>query len=89
MEGSCLLENNSNMRQRHFEPALTKAGIGHIRFHDLRHTYDNLMIEQGENIKYIQAQLGRSTPTITLNIYAHLMKSTNQEAAIRLEKAIF
>ncbi len=81
--------NNSNMRRRYFEPALTKAGIGHIRFHDLRHTYASLLIEQGENIKYIQAQLGHSTPTVTLNIYAHLMKPINQEAAIRLEKAIF
>ena len=59
--------NNSNMRRRHFEPALKKAKIGHIRFHDLRHTYASLMIEQGENIKYIQAQLGHSTPTVTLN----------------------
>ncbi len=81
--------NNSNMRRRHFEPALTGAGIGHIRFHDLRHTYASLLIEQGENIKYIQTQLGHSTPMVTLNVYTHLLKPTNQEAAIRLEKAIF
>ncbi len=81
--------DHSNMRGRHFYPALEKAGIKKIRFHDLRHTYASLLIEQGENIKYIQDQLGHSTPTVTLNVYAHLMKSTNQEAAIRLEKAIF
>jgi len=47
------------------------------------------MIEQGENLKYIQTQLGHSSPTVTLNVYAHLMKPTNQEAACRLENAIF
>lgn len=81
--------NHSNMRSRYFEPALKKAKIGKVRFHDLRHTYASLLIEQGENIKYIQSQLGHSSPTVTLNVYAHLLKSTNQEAALRLEKAIF
>lgn len=42
-----------------------------------------------DNIKYIQSQLGHSSPTITLNVYAHLMKPTNQEAACRLENSIF
>jgi integrase len=77
------------MRYRYFEPALEKAGIGKVRFHDLRHTYASLLIEQGENIKYIQSQLGHSSPSVTLNVYAHLMKSVNQEAALRLENAIF
>jgi integrase len=81
--------NYSNMVQRHFHKALKKAGIGHIRWHDLRHGYASLLIQQGENIKYIQSQLGHSSPTVTLNVYSHLMKSENQEAACRLEESIF
>jgi len=81
--------NYSNMMNRVYLPALENAGIDRIRFHDLRHTTASLMIEQGENIKYIQSQLGHSSPTVTLNVYAHLMKPTNQEAACRLESAIF
>ena len=81
--------NYSNMVQRYFLPALTKAEIPRIRFHDLRHTYASLMIEQGENIKYIQNQLGHSSPMVTLNVYAHLMKPTNQEAVQRLERPDF
>ena len=42
-----------------------------------------------ENIKYIQNQLGHSSPTVTLNVYAHLMKPVNQESAMRLENTIF
>jgi integrase len=68
---------------------LEKAKLNKIRFHDLRHTTASLMIEQGENIKYIQSQLGYSSPTVTLNVSAHLMKPTNQEAACRLERTIF
>ena len=81
--------NHSNMRSRYFFPALDKAGIGRVRFHDLRHTYASLLIEQGENIKYIQTQMGHATPVVTLTVYAHLLKPTNQEAAIQLEKAVF
>lgn len=44
---------------------------------------------QGENVKYIQNQLGHSAPTVTLNVYSHLMKPFNQEAALRLEKQVF
>ena len=51
--------------------------------------YASLLIEQRENIKYIQTQLGHSNPMVTLNVYAHLMKSTNQEAPSRLENTIF
>jgi len=81
--------NNKNMLRRNFRPALKAAGCPAIRFHDLRHTYASLLIAQGENIKYIQNQLGHASPTITLNVYAHLMKPTNQEAACRLENAVF
>jgi len=81
--------NHNNLVNRHFFPALKEAELPRMRFHDLRHTYASLLIEQGENIKYIQTQLGHSNPTITLNVYAHLMKEVNQEAACRLENTIF
>jgi len=74
---------------RAFQPALQKASLPRIRFHDLRHTYASMLIEQGENIKYIQSQLGHSSPSVTLDIYAHLMNPTNQEAARKLEETIF
>lgn len=81
--------NYSNMVNRHFQTALNATGLPRLRFHDLRHTYASLLIEQGENIKYIQSQLGHSSPMVTLTVYAHLMKTVNQEAACRLENAIF
>ena len=78
-----------NMTKRFFHPALKASECPRIRFHDLRHTYASLMIEQGENIKYISSQLGHTNPTTTLNIYAHLMKQDNQAAVCKLENTIF
>jgi integrase len=60
--------NYSNMVRRHYHPALEAAGLPRIRFHDLRHTYASQMISHGENIKYIQSQLGHSSHTVTLNV---------------------
>jgi len=81
--------DSCNMYYRYFKPALKRAGLGKVRFHDLRHTYASLLIEQGENIKYVQTQLGYSNPTITLNVYAHLMRPYNQESARKLENSVF
>jgi integrase len=81
--------NYSNMVKRYFINGLRQAKLPKIRFHDLRHTYSSLLIEQGENIKYIQSQLGHSSPMVTLNVYAHLMQTVNQEASCRLENRIF
>ena len=81
--------DNHNVLTRHFRPALKKAGLPRIRFHDLRHTYASLLIEQKENIKYVQTQLGHSTPMMTLNVYSHLMTPCNQDAPNRLEDTVF
>ena len=81
--------NYSNAVNRYFRPALEKAKLPTMQWHDLRHTFASLLIHQGENIKYIQSQLGHSSPTVTLNVYAHLMNPVNQESACRLENTIF
>jgi hypothetical protein len=38
--------NPSNLRQRSFAPLLKKAGLPHVRFHDLRHTCATLLLSQ-------------------------------------------
>jgi integrase len=78
-----------NMIHREFEPALTRAGIRKIRFHDLRHTYATLLIDRGEHPKYIQVQMGHSSINVTMDIYGHLMRAVNQDAAKRLDAAVF
>jgi integrase len=81
--------NRSHVFRNFFWPALNKAELPRVRFHDLRHTYASLLIDQGENIKYIQKQLGHSKPSVTMDIYAHLMSEENPEAAKKLDDTIF
>jgi integrase len=78
-----------NLVRRHFEPALRRAGLRKIRFHDLRHTFASLLIAQGEHPKYIQSQMGHSSISVTMDVYGHLMDTVNQDAAKRLDSAIF
>ena len=47
------------------------------------------MIEQSEDLRYIQSQHGRLSPTVKLNAYIHLVKDVNEVAACRLNNAIF
>ncbi len=78
-----------NMIHWQFFPALRRAGLRRIRFHDLRHTYTALLISQGENIKFIQSQLGHASATTTLDRYGHLMPDSHRETGQRLDQQVF
>jgi integrase len=69
--------HRSTVRKQGLLPALRRAGLPLIRFHHLRHTYASLLIDQGENPKYIQAQMGHSSINVTMDIYGHLMEKVN------------
>lgn len=59
---------------RTFKPHLALASLpAEIRFHDLRHTHASLLIAAGVHPKAIQARLGHTSITTTLNRYGHLM----------------
>jgi len=82
-------ENHGNLLNRGFYPALRRAGIKRIRFHDLRHSYASLLIENGEHPKYIQAMLGHSSIKTTMDVYGHRMNKVNPEAADKLARLAF
>jgi integrase len=77
----------SNFRQRVWRPAVNKAGLDiQLRFHDLRHTCAALLIEQGAHPKEIQARLGHSSITTTLDRYGHLMPSLGRQLSVNLDE---
>ena len=73
-----------NLKSRHFHPCLEKAGLRRIRFHDTRHTFATLLIQNGEPIAYVQKQLGHSSIKLTVDTYCHWMPGKNREAMDRL-----
>ena len=55
-----------------FHYVITKAGLRHLRFHDLRHSCASLLLANDVPMKAIQEWLGHSNYTITANLYSHL-----------------
>ncbi len=68
-------------------PALKRAELRRVGFHSLRHTYASMLISQGESIKTVQALLGHSNASMTLNVYGHLFEGQTKSAVARLEAA--
>jgi integrase len=77
--------DGDNLRSRVFYRLLEKASLREIRFHDLRHTYASLPIQQGESLAYVQQQLGHSSIQVTVDIYGHLIPGANRAAVDRLD----
>jgi integrase len=78
-----------NVVDRVFNPALRRAGLRHIPWHALRHTYASLQLESGANIKYVSEQMGHADVSITLNRYMHLLKSSHPAQAAKLSALVF
>jgi integrase len=68
----------ANVSKRALKPALKKAGIQPIRWHDLRHTFASVLIAGGANVVFVSHQLGHSSTDITLRVYAHRFDSAEQ-----------
>ena len=73
-----------NYLTRSFHKILQKSDLPMVRLHDLRHSTASNLIVQNVSIVTVASWLGHSSPTTTLNFYAH----TNQEQKKRAAKVI-
>jgi integrase len=55
-------------------------GEGRLSLH---HAFASLLIAKGLNVVFVSRQLGRSSPTITLDVYAHLFEQADHATAAR------
>lgn len=78
----------SHFYKRVWWPAVRRAGIGHLRFHDLRHTSAALAIAQGAHPKTIQMRLGHHSAAFTLDVYGGLFESLDEDLADRFDAAV-
>ena len=60
---------------------LKRAGLQAIRFHDLRHTFATLALQNGVDIKTVSGMLGHYSAGFTLDTYAHVTTHAQKEAA--------
>ena len=67
----------NNMLKR----VLARAGIPKARFHDLRHTFATIALQNGVDIKTVSGMLGHFSAGFTLDTYAHVTTAAQKEAA--------
>ena len=79
--------NPSSIYDR-FRIILERAQCKRIRFHDLRHTFATMALENGMDIKTLSAIIGHVSAETTLNIYSHITDTMQQQAAVKIDREI-
>ena len=60
---------------------LDRADLPEIRFHDLRHTFATLALQNGVDVKTVSGMLGHFSAGFTLDTYAHVTTAAQKKAA--------
>ena len=69
-----------------FSDFIRRSDLPHITIHSLRHTYANILIYTGTELKTVSSRLGHANSTTTQNIYSHSFQSADERAVENLEK---
>jgi len=79
---------NPNAVTLAFKRIIRKAGLKHIRLHDLRHTHATLMLKAGVHPKIVSERLGHANIGITLDTYSHVLPGLQEAAAERFDSVL-
>jgi len=79
--------NPSAVRKR-MQIILERAGCKKVRFHDLRHTFSVMALENGMDIKSLSAMLGHISSATTIDIYSHISDTMRKQAAAKIDRQI-
>ena len=60
---------------------LKRAGLEQVRFHDLRHTFATLALQNGVDVKTLSGLLGHYSAGFTLDTYGHITNAMKKDAA--------
>ena len=66
------------------EKILNDAGIEHLRFHDLRHSFATYALQSGADVKTLSCILGHYSAGFTLNTYCHATRDMQADAARKI-----
>lgn len=62
-----------------------QVGAPDSRVHDLRHTYAVVSLQNGDDIKTLQGNLGHATAAFTLDVYGHVSDKMKEASAARMQ----
>ncbi len=74
---------------KHFRALLSKHGLPHIRFHELRHSCASLLLNNGCTLKDVQEWMGHSDVKMTANLYGHLDATHKKGMADMLNNSLW
>lgn len=72
----------------HFKAIVTQMGLPEVRFHDLRHTYATLALQNGVDVKTVSNNLGHATVAFTMDKYVHVSMTMQQDCVSKMESYI-
>ena len=72
----------------HFKKLMVSIGLPACRVHDLRHTFAVLSLQNGDDIKTVQENLGHATAAFTLDVYGHVSERMKDDSANRMQAYI-
>ena len=72
----------------HYKKIAAQIGAPDSCVHDLRHTFAVLSLQNGDDIKTVQGNLGHATAAFTLDVYGHVSERMKDDSAARMEKYI-
>ena len=84
-DGSCITGAALYQRYKHLAEQIGAPGS---RVHDLRHTYAVLSLQNGDNVKTVQDNLGHATAAFTLDVYGHVSEKMKEDSAARMQNYI-
>lgn len=70
---------------KRFKKTVSALGLPDVRFHGLRHTYAMLSLQNGDDIKTVQQNVGHATASFTLDVYGHVSDRMQKESAKRMQ----
>jgi len=73
---------------RRFKKVASDIGIPELRFHDLRHSYATLALENGVDPKTVSTNLGHATVAFTLDKYGHVSQAMMDDSASKMQRFI-
>lgn len=72
----------------HYKKLAAEIGCSESRVHDLRHTFAVLSLQNGDDVKTVQSNLGHATAAFTLDVYGHVSEKMKNDSAARMEAYI-
>lgn len=65
--------------RRSWVAACKAADVGHVRIHDVRHSYAAWMISHGMQLTVLQRRMGHASIMVTSDLYGHLLPDVDDQ----------